>query len=35
MYEELVIEVHSGEGGQDSKLFIRDLAGAYTKFASQ
>jgi protein subunit release factor A len=35
MYGEIVVEVHSGEGGQDSKLFIHDLAGAYKKFASQ
>ncbi len=35
MYEELVVEIHSGEGGQDSKLFIHDLAAAYIKFASQ
>lgn len=35
MYEEIVVEVHSGEGGQDPRLFIRDLARAYQKFASQ
>ena len=35
MCKEIVVEVHSGEGGQDSKLFIQDLAKAYTKYASQ
>jgi protein subunit release factor A len=26
-----VIEVHSAEGGDDSKLFVKDLAQAYMK----
>ena len=30
---EIVLEIHSGEGGQDSKLFIHDLATAYSKYA--
>lgn len=35
MSEEIIVEIHSGEGGLDSKLFIRDLAAAYEKFASK
>lgn len=35
MCEEIVVEIHSGEGGQDSKLFIHDLANAYKKFAGK
>jgi protein subunit release factor A len=27
----LFIELRSAEGGEDSKLFVRDLATAYTK----
>jgi protein subunit release factor A len=27
------IEIRSAEGGDDSKLFVRDLAQAYIKFA--
>jgi protein subunit release factor A len=26
-----IIEIHAAEGGQDSSLFVRDLALAYTK----
>lgn len=26
-----IVEVHSAEGGDDSKLFVKDLAQAYTK----
>ena len=26
-----IVEVHSAEGGDDSKLFAKDLAQAYTK----
>lgn len=25
------IEIHSGEGGQDSRLFVQDMALAYIK----
>jgi protein subunit release factor A len=28
-----VIEIRAAEGGDDSKLFVRDLAQAYIKFA--
>ena len=28
-----VIEVRAAEGGEDSKLFVKDLAQAYIKFA--
>ncbi len=31
--EEIIIEIHAGEGGDDSKLFIYDLAAAYAKYA--
>jgi protein subunit release factor A len=30
-----VIEVRAAEGGEDSKLFARDLAQAYKKFAER
>lgn len=29
----IILEIHAGEGGTDSKLFIYDLAAAYVKFA--
>lgn len=29
-----VIEIRAAEGGEDSKLFVKDLAQAYTKLAS-
>ena len=28
-----IIEVRAAEGGEDSKLFVKDLAQAYIKFA--
>jgi protein subunit release factor A len=28
-----VIEIRAAEGGEDSKLFVQDLAQAYIKFA--
>ena len=28
-----VIEVRAAEGGEDAKLFVKDLAQAYLKFA--
>ena len=28
-----MIEIRAAEGGEDSKLFVRDLAQAYIKFA--
>jgi peptide chain release factor 1 len=31
---ELLIEITFGEGGEDSKLFVNDLANAYMKYAS-
>ncbi len=30
-----VIEIHSAEGGEDSKLFVKDLAQAYRKYAAR
>ena len=30
-----VIEIRAAEGGEDSKLFVKDLAQAYTKFADR
>jgi protein subunit release factor A len=30
-----VIEIRGAEGGEDSKLFARDLAQAYKKFAER
>jgi protein subunit release factor A len=29
------IEIRAAEGGEDSKLFVRDLAQAYKKFAER
>lgn len=29
----IILEIHAGEGGSDSKLFIHDLAAAYIKYA--
>jgi protein subunit release factor A len=26
-----VVEIHSAEGGDDSKMFVKDLAQAYTR----
>jgi protein subunit release factor A len=30
-----VIEIRAAEGGEDSKLFVRDLAQSYKKFAER
>jgi protein subunit release factor A len=30
-----VIEIRAAEGGEDSKLFVRDLAQAYKRFAER
>jgi protein subunit release factor A len=30
-----IIEIKGAEGGQDAKLFARDLAQAYIKFANR
>lgn len=30
-----IIEIRAAEGGEDSKLFVKDLAQAYTKFAGK
>lgn len=30
-----VIEIRAAEGGDDSKLFVKDLAQAYVKFADR
>ena len=29
------IEIRPAEGGEDSKLFVKDLAQAYTKFLNR
>jgi protein subunit release factor A len=28
-----VLEIHAAEGGEDSKLFVKDLAQAYLKLS--
>jgi protein subunit release factor A len=30
-----VIEIRAAEGGDDSKLFVKDMAQAYIKFADR
>jgi protein subunit release factor A len=30
-----VIEIRAAEGGEDSKMFVRDMAQAYFKFAER
>jgi protein subunit release factor A len=30
-----VIEIRAAEGGEDSKLFVKDMAQAYIKFADR
>ena len=30
---EIIVEIVSGEGGADSKLFVAELASAYLKYA--
>lgn len=30
----MIIEIRPGEGGDDAKLFMHDLAQAYTKYLS-
>ena len=30
-----VIEIRAAEGGEDSKLFVKDLADAYQRLASK
>jgi protein subunit release factor A len=30
-----VIEIRAAEGGEDSKLFVKDIAQAYIKFADR
>lgn len=32
---ELVLDIHFGSGGEDSKLFVSDLANAYIKYCGQ
>jgi protein subunit release factor A len=31
----LVIEIRAAEGGEDSKLFVKDLANAYSKLSTK
>ena len=33
MSSEIIIEIHAGEGGEDSRLFIHDLLSVYVKYA--
>jgi protein subunit release factor A len=28
----MIVEIHASEGGDDSKLFVSDLAQSYTKW---
>lgn len=30
-----IVEIHSAEGGDDSKLFVKDMALAYSKMFSR
>lgn len=30
-----IIEIRAAEGGEDSKLFVKDMAQAYIKFAQR
>jgi len=30
-----IIDIHAAEGGDDSKLFVRDLAEAYIKLSNR
>jgi len=31
----IIIEIRSGEGGQDAKLLVRDQVALYTKYAAR
>lgn len=31
----IILEIRSGEGGNDSKLFIKDMAKMYTAYAAK
>lgn len=31
--QNILLEIKAGEGGKDSKLFVKDLAEAYLKYA--
>ena len=33
--EEMLIEIRSGEGGNDAKLLVKDQASIYAKFAQK
>jgi len=33
--ESIVLEIRSGEGGQDSRLFAADMAKMYVSYASR
>jgi len=30
-----IVEIHAAEGGDDSKLFVKDLAQAYLKLSTR
>lgn len=34
-FDSIILEIHGGEGGEDSKLFVSDLLDAYIKYASK
>jgi protein subunit release factor A len=31
----VLVEIRAAEGGEDSKLFVKDLASSYSKFFSR
>lgn len=31
----MIIEIRAGQGGQDAKLFMRDLADVYERYLNQ
>jgi len=33
--EQILLEIRSGEGGSDSKLFIKDMCKMYTAYAKK
>lgn len=32
---EIVVHIHAGEGGKDSKAFVHELAGIYAKYSAK
>lgn len=33
--DSICLEIQAGEGGEDSKLFVKDLAKAYVRYADK